>query len=118
MGIPQLAVAEAAQIRAPRQKARFLKMPLEKDNPKHRDTSNKMDVKYKDSAVWNKVARPVVHGTYHAARFVNSGNSEEWARAKDQFSKVGSGQTQTDYLAQHRAKAKNAEEKKKTEEKK
>ena len=49
---------KAAQIRAPRQsrqKARFLKMPLEKDNPKHRDTSNNLDEMFKDSNVWNKV---------------------------------------------------------------
>merc|ERR1711915_900938 len=73
---------------------------------------------YKDSATWNKVVRPVVHGTYHTARSLRSSNPEEWARAKDQFSKVGTGQTRTEYLAQHRAQAKQAEEKKKAEEKK
>ena len=30
-------------------------MPLDKDNPKHRDFSNNLDEKYKDSATWNKV---------------------------------------------------------------
>ena len=29
-----------------------------------------------------------MHGTYHAGRAVTSGNGEEWARAKDQYSKV------------------------------
>merc|ERR1712112_626796 len=86
------------------------KMPLEKDNPGHRNVSNNLDNKYKDSAVWNKVVRPVVHGTYHTGRAVTSGNTEEWARAKDQFSKVGTGQTQTEYLKQHREEAKAAQE--------
>jgi|ERR1711971_110881 len=103
MGIPHLAIAEAAQIRAPRQKGRFLKMPLEKDNPKDRDMSNKLDEKFKDSNVWNKGVRLAVHGVYHAGRFVTSKNPEEWARAKDQLGKIGTGQSQTDYLAQHRA---------------
>ena len=31
----------------------------------------------------------MVHGAYHGARYVgNGGNPEEWAQAKDQFSKV------------------------------
>ena len=39
---------------SPRQ-TRFLKMALEKDNKGHREMSDKMDEKYKDSNVWNKV---------------------------------------------------------------
>ena len=66
-------------------------MALEKDNKGHREMSDKLDEKYKDSNVWNKVInliifywlkllwdmckltnvqvlRPVVHGAYHTGR--------------------------------------------------
>ena len=36
-------------------RARFFKMPLEKDNKGHREMSDKLDEKYKDCNVWNKV---------------------------------------------------------------
>ena len=39
--------------------------------------------------MYDKYVRPVVHGVYHAARGIKSGNRAEWDRAKDQFSKVG-----------------------------
>lgn len=78
-------------------------MPLDKDNKSHRDFSVKLDDKYSGGATYDKFVRPVIHGTYHAGRFINSGNPEEWARSKDQFSKVGTGQQRTEYLAEHRA---------------
>ena len=81
-------------------------MPLDKDNAEHRQMSNNYDDKYGGQALYNKAVRPIVHGTYHAGRFINSGNSEEWARAKDQYSNIGTGQTQTEYLQQHREEAK------------
>lgn len=77
-------------------------MPIDKDNPKHRGVSNNLDSKYGGKAWYDCAARPIIHGTYHAGRYINSGNEEEWARAKDQFSKVGTGQTQTEYLKAHR----------------
>lgn len=79
------------------------RLGLDKDNPSHRNLSNQLDAKCGDSGVYNKIVRPVVHGTYHAARFVNSGNPEELARAKDQISKFGTGQQHTDYLKAHRS---------------
>lgn len=75
---------------------------LDPDNPSHRGFSDKLDNKFSDSTVYNNFARPVIHGTYHTGRFLNSGNTEEWARAKDQFSKVGTGQQQTEYLEIYR----------------
>lgn len=75
---------------------------LDKDNPSHRSASNNLDERFKNSGAYNRFARPVIHGTYHAGRFVNSRNPEEWARAKDQFSKFGTGQQRTDYLKAHR----------------
>lgn len=79
-----------------------LTMPLDKDNASHRGLSNDLDKKYCGQGWYDKAVRPVIHGTYHTGRFVNSGNAEEWARAKDQYSKIGSGQTQTEYLKAHR----------------
>lgn len=77
-------------------------MPLDKDNSGHRAMSNNLDTKFSGQGWYDKAARPVIHGTYHAGRFVGSGNPEEWARAKDQFCCVGSGQSQTEYLKAHR----------------
>ncbi|KAL5254365.1 hypothetical protein ACHWQZ_G013973 [Mnemiopsis leidyi] len=71
---------------------------LEKDNPSHRSLSDKLDKKHGGKPLYEKFVRPVVHGVYHAARGIKSGNGAEWDRAKDQFSKVGSGQQRTDYL--------------------
>ena len=76
-------------------------MPLEKDNAKHRSMSNNMDNKHSGKGWYDKGVRPVIHGAYHAGRCVTSGNQAECARAKDQFSKVGSGQQRTDYLKAH-----------------
>ena len=67
------------------------KMPLDKDNPDHRNFSDRLDALPRspmDAAIYNRFQRPIIHGVYHAARFVSSGNPEEWARSKDQFSKV------------------------------
>lgn len=78
-------------------------MPLDKDNQSHRGMSNNLDAKYCGKPFYDKVARPVIHGTYHAGRYVANGlNPEELARSKDQFSKFGTGQSQTDYLKAHR----------------
>lgn len=86
-------------------------MPLDKDNASHRNFSNNLDAAHGGKAWYDLAARPVIHGTYHAGRFCNSGNAEEWARAKDQFSAVGSGQTQAEYLKVHReAEAKKIQE--------
>ncbi|CAB9504301.1 expressed unknown protein [Seminavis robusta] len=74
-------------------------MPLEKDNPSHRNLSDKLDGKYGGGSIYEKVTRPIVHGVYHTARCVSSGNSAELARAKDQFSAVGKGQPRTEYLS-------------------
>ena len=67
-------------------------MPLDKDNASHRSFSDKLDAMSRspiDQAIYEGVQRPIIHGVYHAGRFVTGGgNPEEWARAKDQFSKV------------------------------
>ena len=64
-------------------------MPLDKDNQSHRQTSDNWDARFGGSSWYTHAARPVIHGVYHAGRFVTGGgNPEEWARAKDQFSKV------------------------------
>ena len=89
-------------------------MPLEKDNQSHRALSNSLDqnhcgkgwytrtftssfgmrlrtsrhTRHSGDRRYDKAVRPVVHGTYHTARAISSGNGEEWARAKDQYSKV------------------------------
>ena len=67
-------------------------MPLDKDNKSHRAFSDKLDAiprTPKEQEVYKRFDRPIIHGVYHAGRFVTGGgNPEEWARAKDQFSKV------------------------------
>lgn len=75
-------------------------MPLDKDNQSHRNASNNLDAAFAYGnpnsgwrwtgvpQVYSGVARPIIHGVYHASRGASSGNPEEWARAKDQFSKV------------------------------
>lgn len=78
-------------------------MPLDKDNSSHRGFSNNLDAKYGGNPLYDKVARPVIHGTYHAGRYVGNGlNPEELARSKDQFCTFGTGQSQSDYLKAHR----------------
>ena len=61
---------------------------LEKDNAVHRGYSDDLDENYGGGTIYEAFVRPVGHGAYHAARAVVSGNSAEWDRAKDQFSKV------------------------------
>ena len=99
-------------------------MSLEKDNKSHRGMSDNLDKAYGAmskskcpyqvyrGAVYEKVTRPVIHGAYHGARHIKTGNPAELARAKDQFSKIGTGQSQADYLKQHREEAKKMEQKK------
>lgn len=94
-------------------------MPLEKDNPSHRAISIKLDDSLSGKGWYDKAVRPIVHGTYHACRALPkidiekhgedllptvtiNNNKEEWARAKDQYSKVGTGQSQTEYLKIYR----------------
>ena len=93
-------------------------MPLEKDNTGHRNFSNKLDNFMGNCPFHNNYERPIVHGAYHAGRGAlstkvswNKGsiiptpniswNKAEFARSKDQFSKVGTGQQKTDYLKAH-----------------
>ena len=85
----------------------FISAGLDKDNPQHRGWSNKLDNKFGGGPIYEKAVRPVIHGGYHAGRYVSSRNPEEWARSKDQFSKVGTGQQRTDYLKAHREQKKN-----------
>lgn len=77
-------------------------MPLDKDNAGHRNLSDQLDAKFGGKSFYDKVERPIIHGAYHAGRYVRSSNPEEWARAKDQFGKFGTGQSQTEYLQKHR----------------
>ncbi|XP_055321019.1 uncharacterized protein LOC129577636 [Sitodiplosis mosellana] len=85
-------------------------MPLDKDNAGHRDFSNRLDAKFTGNSFYDKAARPIIHGAYHAGRYVRSSNPEEMARAKDQFSKFGTGQSQTEYLAVYREQQKQQEQ--------
>ncbi len=78
-------------------------MPLEKDNPSHRSFSNKLDSKFGGGPIYERVTRPLIHGTYHAARAIDSGNAAEWARAKDQYSALGKGQPRPEYLKEYKA---------------
>lgn len=136
-------------------------MPLKPDNPIHRQLSNSLDAKFTGNFLYDKLARPVGHGIYHAGRSVDTNqltqaagqlkaagsgiadgavslgtcviklnsehcsvakqqltpvlpavvesgksafrsfseaNKEELARAKDQFSKIGTGQQHSEYL--------------------
>lgn len=72
-------------------------LDLDPDNPDHRRISNELDAEYRGEEWYDKVMRPIIHGTYHTGRFMNSGNKEEWSRAKDQYSKFGTGQTNSEY---------------------
>lgn len=75
---------------------------LDPDNRSHRGFSNGLDNRFGGNKLYENFARPVIHGTYHAGRYVGNGrNPEEWASAKDQFSKFGTGQQRTDYLNAH-----------------
>lgn len=77
-------------------------MPLEKDDPDDRARSDRWDEKYGGNPLYDKAARPIIHSVYHAGRAVKYDNPEEWAQAKDQLSKFGTGQSQTEYLQAHR----------------
>ena len=92
-------------------------MPLDKDNASHRQISDNLDARFGGSSWYTHAARPIIHGAYHAGRYVDPiierafhvnsyvhggnpaelaratvahgrVNPEEWAQAKDQFSKV------------------------------
>ena len=67
-------------------------MPLDKDNKSHRAFSDKLDAIPRtpmEQEVYKRFDRPIIHGLYHAGRYATGGgNPEEWAQAKDQFSKV------------------------------
>lgn len=66
-------------------------MPLEKDNETHRSISNKLDECLAGYDIYDKFARPLVHGSYHTIRYLNTDNLDEWTRAKEQFSSIGNG---------------------------
>lgn len=122
-----------------------LSQSLKPDNTDHRKLSNDWDNKFSGEDWYDKAARPIVHGVYHAARATNDEeisrakihykqsavdmlqgriidgvvdvnlghlhaiksafkpNKAELARAKDQFSKIGTGQQRTEYLEAHNA---------------
>lgn len=86
---------------------------LEKDNPKHRKLSDKLDDKFGGNKAYDAYARPIIHGVYHAARGVGSGNDAEFARAKDQLKAVGTGQTKDEYLKAYKANEAKTDKKKK-----
>lgn len=94
-------------------------MPLPKDNPIDRGRSDKWDAEHGGKWWYEKAARPVVHGVYHAARgaglIEDTPNYEDLVRAKDVFSAIGTGQTQTEYLKIYREEQKKIEEQKKLE---
>lgn len=71
---------------------------LVKDHPDHRNFSNYLDEKLEGRPLYEKGARPLIHGTYHAGRSILYQNEAEWARAKDQYSAVFTGQPRTEYL--------------------
>lgn len=77
-------------------------LDLDPDNPEHRKISDDLDAKYIGEEWYDKVFRPIIHGTYHTGRFVNSGNKDEWSRAKDQYSKFGTGQTNFEYYKEYK----------------
>lgn len=77
---------------------------MQEDNPRHRALSDRLDDELTGNRFYDRAIRPIIHGSYHAARFFGyqaqqSNDPEEWARSKDQFSKIGSGQAQTHYLS-------------------
>lgn len=70
------------------------------DNPEHRKLSNCLDKKFGGKRFYDKAVRPLIHGTYHAARYFGyeakkSFDPEEKARAKELFNKFG--KSVTDY---------------------
>lgn len=82
-------------------------MSIQEDNKDHRAKSNELDAKYGGNFLYENVARPIVHGAYHGARYLGyeaqkAFDPEELARAKDQFSAIGKGQPRTEYLKEHR----------------
>lgn len=65
----------------------------------HRSLSDKLDRAFKGNRGYERFDRPLNHGTYHAGRYLGNGKTpEEWARAKDQYSKFGTGQQHTDLV--------------------
>ncbi|ETO07721.1 hypothetical protein RFI_29669 [Reticulomyxa filosa] len=79
-------------------------MALDKDNEKHRQWSNDLDDKYRGQLWYDRIARPLAHGAYHAVRYTNSRNKAEWARAKDQFGVIFG--REDSYLKEYREKQK------------
>lgn len=76
---------------------------LDPDNESDRGLSDKLDGMFEGNPGYERFDRPLIHGTYHAARYLFNGqNPEEWARAKDQYSKFGTGQQRTEYLEAYR----------------
>lgn len=79
-----------------------MKRGLDPDNQSHRSLSNRLDEAFTGNKAYDNYARPYVHGKYHEHRFKESGNVEEWARAMDQYSKIGDGQQKTNFLNRYR----------------
>ena len=75
---------------------------LEPDIKPLRGFSDRLDNSFGGGPIYEKAVRPVIHGVYHAGRGLESGNAAEIARAKDQFSKIGTGEQRTEYLKAHR----------------
>lgn len=74
-------------------------MPLAKDNKVHRDRPKLPDAKNGRNIFYDKVASPLIQGTYHAGRYIGNGCSPaDLERFKDQFSKLGTEQKHLDYL--------------------
>lgn len=66
-----------------------------------------MDAKYGENFLYENVVRPIIHGTYHGARYLcyeaqQSFDLEELAWAKHQLSANGRGQLRTYYSKEHR----------------
>lgn len=59
---------------------------LKPDNPSHRGFSNDLDNKYTGQDWYDKAARPIVHGVYHAVRAFP--NEEEVARSNSYYEKA------------------------------
>lgn len=76
-------------------------MSLEEDNHDHSEVYNNLDTNYSGQSWYDKAVRPIIHGTYHAGRYVKSGNPEKLFRSMDQFACFGSEQSQTEYYKAH-----------------
>ena len=81
---------------------------LEPDIKPLRGFSDRLDNSFGGGPIYEKAVRPVIHGVYHAGRGFESGNAAEIARAKDQFSKIGTGEQRPEYLKAHQEAAASA----------